>query len=44
MRGGLSPRVDPRTFRLETVNEAYDAVENRTNAGKIVITVGRDLG
>jgi len=42
--GALSPRVDPRTFGLETVNEAYDAVENRTNAGKVVVTVGRDHG
>jgi NADPH:quinone reductase-like Zn-dependent oxidoreductase len=42
--GCLSPRLDPRTFHLETVEQAYDVVENRTNAGKVVITVRRDLG
>jgi NADPH:quinone reductase len=36
----LMPRVDPRRFSLATVGEAYQAVEDRTAAGKIVVDVG----
>jgi NADPH:quinone reductase-like Zn-dependent oxidoreductase len=42
--GCLTPRLDPRTFYLETVKEAYEAVENRTNSGKVVVTVAPFLG
>jgi NADPH:quinone reductase len=42
--GRLSPRLDPRTFHLETLEEAYDAVENRTNTGKVVVTVASGRG
>ncbi len=37
--GGIVPRVDPREFRLETVAEAYEAIENRTAEGKPVVTI-----
>jgi len=37
--GGLVPRVDPRDFRLGTVAEAYEAIENRTAEGKPVVTI-----
>lgn len=40
--GQLLPRVDPRTFTLDTVGAAYDAVESGTSAGKIVVTVGSE--
>ena len=36
----LAPRIDPRRFSLATVGEAYQAVEDRTAAGKIVVDVG----
>lgn len=36
--GALTPRLDPRTFDLETIAEAYDIVETGRNTGKIVIT------
>lgn len=38
--GKIVPRLDPRQFDLETIGEAYAAVENGTAAGKIVISVG----
>jgi len=35
--GKLVPRLDPRRFTLDTVDEAYDAIRNRTASGKIVV-------
>jgi NADPH2:quinone reductase len=37
--GHLVPRVDPRTFTLDTIGAAHDAVESGHGDGKIVITV-----
>ena len=42
--GLLTPRLDRRTFHLKTVELAYQAVEERTNAGKVVVTVGSGRG
>jgi NADPH:quinone reductase len=38
--GRLVPRLDPRMFNLDTVADAYQAVENRSSAGKLVVTIG----
>jgi NADPH:quinone reductase-like Zn-dependent oxidoreductase len=38
--GKIVPRIDPRSFTLETVATAYHAIENRTGAGKMVIDIG----
>ena len=35
--GALTPRLDPRTFNLETVHQAHLAVEQGTTHGKIVV-------
>jgi NADPH:quinone reductase-like Zn-dependent oxidoreductase len=35
----LKPLVDHRVFSLENVQEAYDALENRTARGKLVVTI-----
>lgn len=37
--GALTPLVDPRTFTLHTVGDAYRAVEEGTAQGKIVVDV-----
>lgn len=37
--GQLKPRVDPRRFTLETVDEAHAALEQHTAAGKVVISL-----
>jgi NADPH2:quinone reductase len=37
--GALTPRLDPRTYTLDTIGDAYDAVESGRSAGKIVITL-----
>jgi NADPH2:quinone reductase len=37
--GNLMPRVDPRRFDLESVAEAYRALEQRDAVGKIVVDV-----
>jgi NADPH:quinone reductase-like Zn-dependent oxidoreductase len=37
--GKISPRVDPRTFRLSDVESAHAAVASGGAAGKIVVTV-----
>lgn len=37
--GQLTPRLDHREFHLETIGDAYDAVESGHRAGKIVITL-----
>ena len=38
--GKIVPRLDPRHFSLETIEQAYAAVESGIVAGKIVIDVG----
>ncbi|TDY02183.1 zinc-dependent alcohol dehydrogenase family protein [Mycolicibacterium litorale] len=38
--GLLTPRLDERAYTLADVDDAYDAVENRTATGKVVIDVG----
>ena len=35
----LVPRLDARTFTFANLGQAYDAVENRTATGKVVIEV-----
>jgi NADPH:quinone reductase-like Zn-dependent oxidoreductase len=42
--GLLTPRLDPRTFHLETLEEAYETVEDRTSTGKVVVTVASGHG
>ncbi|MFC8247757.1 zinc-dependent alcohol dehydrogenase family protein [Streptomyces chartreusis] len=37
--GALKPRLSPRRFTLSSVTDAYDVVENRTAAGKVVVDV-----
>jgi len=37
--GKLSPRVDPRQFRLGTALDAHDAVASGVTAGKIVVSI-----
>lgn len=37
--GRLKPLVDPREFRLNTVEDAYGIVQAGTSSGKIVVTV-----
>lgn len=37
--GCVVPRVDPRTFTLESIAAAYEAVESGSRAGKVVISV-----
>ena len=37
--GKIMPMVDPRHYTLETVAEAYEAMEQKTAAGKIVIDI-----
>ena len=36
----LTPRLDPRRFRLETVMQAHATVEGGDAAGEIVVDVG----
>jgi NADPH:quinone reductase-like Zn-dependent oxidoreductase len=38
--GKVVPRLDPRSFTLETVGEAYQALKTGPAAGKIVVDVG----
>jgi NADPH2:quinone reductase len=38
--GKIIPRIDPRRFTLETVDEAYCAIETGPFEGKIVVDVG----
>jgi NADPH:quinone reductase len=35
--GKIVPKLDPRRFTLDTIDQAYDAIRNRHAAGKIVI-------
>jgi NADPH:quinone reductase len=37
--GKVVPRVDPRTFTLHTVDDAYQAIRARTADGKLVVEV-----
>ena len=37
--GKIKPRVDPRRFTLQTVEEAYRAIEERGTSGKIVVEI-----
>lgn len=37
--GKIRPRVDPRRFTLQTVEEAYRAIEGRGASGKIVVEI-----
>lgn len=37
--GKLAPRVDPRAFTLNTVDEAYQAIRDRTAEGKLVVEI-----
>jgi NADPH:quinone reductase-like Zn-dependent oxidoreductase len=38
--GKIVPRLDPRHFSLETVDQAHAAIETGTVAGKIVVDTG----
>ena len=38
--GKIVPRLDPRHFSLETIEQAHAAIESETAAGKIVVDVG----
>jgi NADPH:quinone reductase len=35
--GKIVPKLDPRRFTLDTIDQAYDAIRDRNAAGKIVI-------
>jgi NADPH:quinone reductase len=35
--GKIVPKLDPRRFTLDTIDQAYDAIRNRSAAGKIVV-------
>ncbi len=37
--GRLAPKVDPRRFTLETLGDAYAALEARTTDGKLVVDI-----
>lgn len=37
--GKIKPLVDPADYSPETIAEAYSAIENRTNRGKVVVTI-----
>jgi NADPH2:quinone reductase len=39
--GQLTPRLDPRSFDLDTIADAHQAVESGRSAGKIVVTVAQ---
>jgi len=38
--GKITPRLDPRHFGLETIGQAYAAMEDGTAVGKIVVDIG----
>jgi NADPH:quinone reductase len=38
--GKILPRLDPRHFSLETIEQAHAAIESGTAAGKIVVDIG----
>ena len=33
------PRIDPRSFNLHSVDDAYQAIRNRTAEGKLVVDI-----
>lgn len=37
--GKVSPRLDPRTFTLETATSAHELIETRKANGKLVVDV-----
>lgn len=37
--GKVVPRLDPRTFTMQTIGDAYEAIAGRTAAGKIVVDI-----
>jgi hypothetical protein len=37
--GRIEPRLDPRHFTLEIIEDAYAAMEAGTSAGKIVVDI-----
>jgi NADPH:quinone reductase len=37
--GKLSPLMDPRHFSMDTVEDAYGALESRNAKGKIVVDI-----
>jgi NADPH:quinone reductase len=37
--GLLEPRLDPRSYTLDTVADAHESVESGTAAGKVVVTI-----
>jgi NADPH:quinone reductase-like Zn-dependent oxidoreductase len=39
--GSLKPRLDPRTFTLDSVADAHTAVERGTAAGKVVVDIAQ---
>ncbi|GAX54873.1 zinc-dependent alcohol dehydrogenase family protein [Streptomyces olivochromogenes] len=39
--GSLKPRLDPRAFTLDSVADAYAAVEQGTAAGKVVVDIAQ---
>jgi NADPH:quinone reductase-like Zn-dependent oxidoreductase len=42
--GSLKPRLDPRTFTLDSVADAHAAVEQGTAAGKVVVDIAQAPG
>jgi len=38
--GKLRPRLDPRSFTLDTIADAYAAITTGSSAGKIVVSIG----
>jgi NADPH:quinone reductase len=39
--GKIRPRLDPRRFELDSILDAYGAIDDRSAAGKIVVDVSR---
>jgi NADPH:quinone reductase-like Zn-dependent oxidoreductase len=37
--GKIKPITDPHHYRLETIEEAYEAMEKRIATGKVVISI-----
>jgi NADPH:quinone reductase len=42
--GALAPALDPRRFTLDTVSEAYRAIETGNLRGKLVVDISEDTG
>jgi NADPH:quinone reductase-like Zn-dependent oxidoreductase len=38
--GKIVPRLDPRHFSLDTIEQAHAAIEGGTATGKIVVDIG----